>query len=85
MVRGPKAPASPSGSPQNRVEPSPRPTPPSVDARPAHGVTGESRLNRIARRAYELYESRGGAHGFALEDWLQAEREIDAADDAARG
>jgi Protein of unknown function (DUF2934) len=39
----------------------------------------ESRLNRIARRAHELYEARGGNHGNALEDWLQAEREIDDA------
>ena len=37
----------------------------------------ESRMNRIARRAHEIYEARGGEHGKALEDWLQAEREID--------
>jgi Protein of unknown function (DUF2934) len=30
----------------------------------------------IARRAYELYESRGGEHGHDLEDWLQAETEV---------
>jgi Protein of unknown function (DUF2934) len=39
----------------------------------------ESRLNQIARRAHEIYEARGGNHGKALEDWLQAEREIDDA------
>jgi aromatic-L-amino-acid/L-tryptophan decarboxylase len=39
---------------------------------------GESRLDRIARRARELYEARGGAHGRDLDDWLAAEREIDA-------
>jgi Protein of unknown function (DUF2934) len=39
---------------------------------------GESRMNRIARRAHEIYEARGGGEGKALEDWLQAEREIDA-------
>ena len=38
----------------------------------------EPRIERIARRAHELYEARGGTHGRALEDWLQAEREIDA-------
>jgi len=27
-------------------------------------------------RAYELYEQRGRQDGYALEDWLQAEREI---------
>jgi Protein of unknown function (DUF2934) len=30
----------------------------------------------IERRAYELYLARGGANGSALEDWLQAEREL---------
>ncbi|HKW85955.1 MAG TPA: DUF2934 domain-containing protein [Nitrospiraceae bacterium] len=31
---------------------------------------------RISKRAYELYEQRGYYDGYALEDWLQAEREI---------
>jgi hypothetical protein len=38
----------------------------------------ESRINRIASRAHEIYEARGGEHGKAMEDWLQAEREVDA-------
>ncbi len=33
-------------------------------------------FERIARRAYELYEQRGRHAGSELEDWLQAEREI---------
>ena len=37
----------------------------------------DSRMNRIAARAHEIYVTRGGEHGKALEDWLQAEREID--------
>lgn len=45
----------------------------------------ETRINRIARRAHEIYEARGGEHGKALEDWLQAEREVDAEMDASRG
>ncbi len=32
--------------------------------------------SRIATRAYELYEQRGFQDGQALDDWLQAEREI---------
>jgi hypothetical protein len=32
----------------------------------------------IARRAYQLYQDRGGAHGHDREDWLQAERELRA-------
>ena len=38
----------------------------------------ESRLARIARRAHQIYEARRGEHGKAMEDWLQAEREVDA-------
>jgi DUF2934 family protein len=30
----------------------------------------------IARRAYELFEIRGREHGHDLDDWLQAEREL---------
>jgi DUF2934 family protein len=30
----------------------------------------------IARRAYELFLARGAQHGRALDDWLQAEREL---------
>lgn len=33
---------------------------------------------RIAERAYQLYEMRGGSHGHDVEDWLKAEREIRA-------
>ena len=33
----------------------------------------------IAQRAYELYEQRGRQEGRALEDWLEAERELGGA------
>ena len=32
----------------------------------------------IARRAFELYQARGGTHGSDLNDWLHAERELRA-------
>lgn len=32
--------------------------------------------DRIAMRAYELYQARGASDGQALEDWLAAEREL---------
>ena len=38
----------------------------------------ERRLERISVRAREIYEARGGEHGQALDDWLQAESEIDS-------
>lgn len=31
---------------------------------------------QIEKRAYELYEQRGCQHGLAMQDWIQAEREI---------
>ena len=33
----------------------------------------------IGKRAYELFLKRGGAHGYHMTDWLQAEKEITAA------
>jgi hypothetical protein len=36
---------------------------------------------RIRRRAYELYVQRGSQSGSALDDWLQAEKEIRRAED----
>jgi outer membrane protein TolC len=35
--------------------------------------------DRITRRAYEIYEARGREDGRDLDDWLQAERELGAA------
>jgi len=32
--------------------------------------------NTIARRAYEIFESRGRAHGYDIDDWLQAESQV---------
>jgi hypothetical protein len=32
--------------------------------------------DRIAQRAYELYEQRGRQEGRALEDWVNAERQL---------
>ena len=42
--------------------PNPRPSPPGREA--------------IAERAYQLFLQRGGVHGYSVEDWLQAEREL---------
>ncbi len=41
-------------------------------SRNTNGPTREE----IARRAYELYLERGGTHGYDIEDWLNAEREL---------
>ena len=39
-------------------------------------ATPVEREAAIRRRAYEIYEQRGRADGFELEDWAQAETEI---------
>jgi hypothetical protein len=45
------------------------------------GTSEPWRMDRIAVRAYELYERRGGEHGRELADWLEAERQIDGTDE----
>ena len=30
----------------------------------------------VARRAYEIYQSRGGDHGADFDDWVEAERQL---------
>jgi DUF2934 family protein len=39
---------------------------------------GHSDRDRVAVRAYELYEARGRAEGQELDDWLSAERELNS-------
>jgi hypothetical protein len=40
-------------------------------------VPGDPELwDRIALKAYELYEGRGKAHGHDLEDWIRAEQMV---------
>lgn len=36
----------------------------------------ETLNDRIEKRAYELFIERGGEHGYAMEDWIRAEKEI---------
>jgi hypothetical protein len=53
-----------------------------VTARSAAGESGEvsnstpDSREDIARRAFELYERRGGEHGHDWDDWFQAETEL---------
>ncbi len=45
---------------------------------PSGGSLAHDLEERITRRAYEIAERRGFSPGHGLEDWLQAEREIEA-------
>lgn len=43
---------------------------------PVERLAREPTHDEIARRAYELYEQRGGEQGRDREDWFHAEREL---------
>ena len=46
-------------------------------AHPDFGKVGFVELeDRIRKRAYQLYEKRGHAHGHALDDWLEAKAQV---------
>ncbi len=42
----------------------------------ALGTRKRPTREEVARRAYELFVARGGTHGYDIEDWLKAEREL---------
>jgi len=50
-----------------------------TDVQQSAPETSQTRWARISRRAYELAQQRGFAPGAELSDWLQAEKEIDDA------
>ena len=67
---------------------------PSTQHAPANGTfsagAGNGNLShglqaRIATLAYELYERRGRADGYDMDDWLRAEELITMEDNHARG
>ncbi len=43
---------------------------------PVESLAREPTHDEIARRAYQLYEARGGDHARDWEDWFQAEQEL---------
>ena len=45
-------------------------------SRDRQAAGGDRDHDAVRRRAYELYQSRGGAGGSELDDWLTAEREV---------
>jgi hypothetical protein len=50
---------------------------PARASRKSNGAANDfSSPDAVARRAYEIYEKRGGNHGADLDDWLEAERQL---------
>ena len=69
-----EAPQQPSPEP---VKTRGRRSPESPAALPAAATaTSAPAPELIARRAYALFQARGGDHGNDVEDWLEAEREL---------
>ena len=63
--------------------PTQKTTPTKVAAAPAAGPARSAsntavvpKHEQIAKRAYEIFLARGGAHGRHVDDWTQAEREL---------
>jgi len=68
-VSNPTAPTVSGGTP--RISPHAEPSGPAIQISKADWTH-----ERIERRAYELYEQRGRQEGRALEDWVNAERQL---------
>jgi DUF2934 family protein len=59
----------------------PTPTPGHATAKdpiPTADPDETRRFEQVRQRAYELYMQRGGAPGDDVDDWLAAERQVDA-------
>ncbi|RKH08653.1 DUF2934 domain-containing protein [Corallococcus praedator] len=57
--------------------PAPKSTPERTQDKPAANASASTPTNeQIARRAFEIYQARGGTHGSSEQDWFQAEREL---------
>jgi hypothetical protein len=75
---------APAAKPKPAPKAAPKSTPKDAGAKPAGvrakkraGVPAEQRRNYIEMAAYYIAERRGFAPGNPLEDWVQAEAEID--------
>ena len=45
-------------------------------AKPFNDTDRLNEPDAVARRAFEIYQGRGGNHGADLDDWLEAERQL---------
>lgn len=74
-------PASARGG-KSAPKPAAKPAPGETAAATAQPVPDEQREQAIRQAAYALYEARGCVYGHALEDWLEAEAQVERAFDA---
>ena len=43
-----------------------------------NGGNGHITSDEVAKKAYDLYLSRGGGHGADFDDWIEAEKQLKA-------
>ncbi|MCY1046309.1 DUF2934 domain-containing protein [Corallococcus sp. bb12-1] len=55
--------------------PAPKSTPERTQEKPIANTSAPAN-EQVARRAFEIYQARGGTHGSSEQDWFQAEREL---------
>ena len=61
-------------NPANGASGSPKPT---RASKKGNGTAEQvNDADAVARRAYEIFQNRGGNHGADLDDWLEAERQL---------
>lgn len=48
----------------------------STDAPKGNGGAPTVSDDEVARKAYEIYQSRGGEHGADFDDWIEAEKQL---------
>ena len=41
-----------------------------------NGANGHFTSDEVAKKAYDLYLSRGGGHGADFDDWIEAEKQL---------
>ena len=70
-------------NPANGASVSPKPTRASKKSNGAAEYVNDP--DAVARKAYEIYQNRGGDHGADLDDWLEAERQLKPGPSAVTG
>ena len=70
-------------NPANGASVSPKPARASKKSNGAPEYMNDS--DAVARKAYEIYQNRGGDHGADLDDWLEAERQLKPGPSAVTG
>lgn len=67
---------SQTSAPPSDIDPQPLDVDASSDRSRSDSMSSEPSEEAIRLRAYQRYLARGGDHGMAFEDWLEAEQEL---------